>query len=126
MYSISFDARNERIRLKLDGFWTAEVMRRCRDDLLQMIAHERKRYSYLSVLSDCTTYPVQGPDVTDSWTCLLGKDAGGITQPYAIVVASTLNKLQVQRALNAPNVRAFMDIPEAEKWLNACRSRDLT
>jgi hypothetical protein len=123
MYTICLDATNERIGLKLDGFWTAETMRRCGDELLEMIAREKQRRSNISVLSDCLSYPVQGPEVMAGWVRLLGRRSGLITVPYAIVVATTLNKLQVQRALDASNVQVFMQLSTAKEWLsNQARS----
>ncbi len=54
MYAIEIDAASEMTRPKLDGFWTAEVMRRCREHLFQAMAHQGNATPAPSLLGGAT------------------------------------------------------------------------
>ena len=72
------------------------------------------------IFSDCRNYPVQSAEVSEGWIALLGADTR-VTQPYAVLVGSTLGKLQAERLLGAPNLRVFLLEDEATAWLGERR-----
>lgn len=121
MYDMEFDAQNGTVRLRLTGLWTAETMTRFHEALLALTRRLERSHPTFVILSDCRTYPVQSSDVMLGWSRLLGAGRNLVHRPYAIVVGSTLNKLQAQRALDAPNITVFTDMDHAEEWLSTHR-----
>ncbi|MFA5966414.1 MAG: hypothetical protein WC804_20545, partial [Sphingomonas sp.] len=77
-----------------------------------------KRKSY-RLLADCRDYPVQSVEIGEAFGILFDKLMPQNDAPYAIVVASMLNKLQARRALPFANIQLFSDLNEARDWLFA-------
>ncbi|RYE02640.1 MAG: hypothetical protein EOP61_07925 [Sphingomonadales bacterium] len=71
------------------------------------------------MLVESLDFPVQANDVADLMTNILAGGAPSTTGRIAIVVASVLNRLQVERTLIHPRLRTFMTVGEAEDWLKA-------
>ena len=120
MYSIDHDLRANMLRLRLTGFWTVAEVHAFADDFLAAVSRITRINPNLVIISDCRDYPVQSTEVTMTYAERLGP-AAGMRQPFAVVVGSMLAKLQADRVMEAPNLRAFLSIADAEAWLEDVR-----
>ena len=117
MFEISFDPDERLLRLVLQGFWTMPVFEDF-DQAFRAAVHRASRDGQsFNMLSDSRNFPVQTPDVGMAFGRASEEIAVKCGGKCAIVVASTLNKLQVKRALPMPTVEAFTSIEEAMQWL---------
>lgn len=117
MFSFSYDPERVLLTVVQKGYWSMDVFRDFeRDFLLQhhkiRIAHKNYR-----VFADCREYPVQSTEIGESFGALFMKLMAENKGYYAIIAASTLNKIQAKRAIPQPNVQVFSDPEEAMEWL---------
>ena len=128
MYDIRFDARKRILRLRLEGFWTPVTLARFMADLKAEATKVRASHGGFATLSDSRDFPVQSPEVAGGFAALMQGGGAGQAGPTAIVVASVLNKIQAERALNTPSVKVFLALEDAQRWLDAewCDAIDKT
>lgn len=119
MHSFSYDEGRALLTIVQQGYWSMADFREFERDFLAWHARIRlKRKSY-RVLADCRDYPVQSVEIGEAFGILFDKLMPQNDAPYAIVVASMLNKLQARRALPFANIQLFSDLNEARDWLFA-------
>jgi hypothetical protein len=117
MFRVEYDARANVLGIAVSGFWTLEDVRPLAAAIGAKVAEARAIRGDFDVLVDSREFPVQGNAVAD---LLANIPRAGMTQTTgraAIVVASQLNKLQVERTLAHPRLRAFLSIDAARDWL---------
>lgn len=121
MYSISYDPDHAFVRVELRGFWSIELVDRYCDALQELIGSLVGAGNRFALLIDAREYPLQNPDVsarflarTPDWP----PPGEGPVAGVAMIVASTLSKLQAERTIGA-GVMFFHDADEAEQWLAA-------
>ncbi len=83
----------------------------------------RLRYGQVAVLADMRLAPIQSSEVVDGIGTLLARGLHLIRGPIAAVAGSTLGKLQSERVLNAANCRTFLDMREAQVWIDSEMAR---
>jgi hypothetical protein len=117
-FEVAFDRKMRLLRWTMRGFWTMA-------DVAAFAAAMRAATEPLGPppqdydgLCDSRDFPVQNREVSDA----LGHiDRIGSTMRrgrLAIVVGSTMNKLQAQRTLLSDGVRVFLSMDEAQAWLH--------
>lgn len=117
MFSFSYDPARVLLTVVQKGYWNLPVFRDYERDYLAH--HERIRLTHRNyrVFADCRDYPVQSTEIGEAFARLFDKLMGENKGHYAIVAASTLNKMQAKRAIPQPNVQVFTDPDEAMEWL---------
>ncbi len=116
-YDIRFDEQRGLLKLTLRGFWSLGTLDAVRTELVEVAARVRQQHSSFPVLSDSSAFAVQSVEVADRLGELMLAGAQVNSGRVAIVVGSILNKKQAERALQAPNLRVFVDKEEALEWL---------
>ncbi|WP_188055892.1 hypothetical protein [Sphingosinithalassobacter sp. CS137] len=116
-YDIRFDEQRGLLNLTLRGFWSLETLDAFRTELVEVAARVREQRPSFPVLSDSIAFAVQSVEVADRLGELMLAGAQVNSGRVAIVVGSILNKKQAERALQAPNLRVFVDKEEALEWL---------
>ena len=118
-FEVKFDACRQLLQWTLRGFWTVE------DVLDYSVAMRRAIATFgppphdYDGLGDAREFPVQRDEVDAALHRF-----GSSVRPFhrgrtAIVVGSTLNKLQVERRFDIENkVRIFLSMDEARDWLS--------
>ena len=117
MYEIRYDAAARLLFYRMEGFWTLDTVARFVADLQAATASIRGTPLRFDALCDSTNFPVQSHEVSDALGRVMKAGTKLRTGRTAIAVASTLNKLQAQRALPHPSVRVFLSMDEARAWL---------
>lgn len=106
------------VRLVGYGTWSIEYMNRHFRELDPIVAAARMRVRSVMVLADLREAPVQSPDVAEIiniGTRRLYRDGDRI----AIVVQSSLVKLQMKRVVDCAQVQIFISVAAAYTWLMA-------
>ncbi|MGK2912380.1 MAG: hypothetical protein ACSLE1_21685 [Sphingobium sp.] len=117
MYQFSYDPEKILVRLTQQGYWTMPVFRAYEAEFLKLHASIRRRNNNYRVLADCREFPIQSAEIGIAFSVMFEKLMAENPGRYAILVGSTLNKLQAKRAIPHPQVQAFMDPDEAMTWL---------
>jgi hypothetical protein len=117
MFSFSYDPERVLLTVVQKGYWSMDVFRDFERDFL--LQHDRIRSAHQNyrVFADCREYPVQSSEVGEAFGKLFMKLMAENKGYYAIIAASTLNKMQAKRAIPQPNVQVFSDTEEAMEWL---------
>ncbi|MBR0552510.1 hypothetical protein [Stakelama marina] len=114
-FDVSYDTRRCRLRIVVKGYLSPDEVRALASQLNRNI---EKAGSDFDGIVESLEFPVQVNEVAD----LLGVLGRGVmtrtSGRAAIVVASMLNKMQVDRTLAHPRLRVFMTVAEAEQWLD--------
>ena len=117
MFSFSYDRGRVLLTVVQKGYWSMDVFRDFERDFL--LQHDRIRIAHKDyrVFADCREYPVQSTEIGEAFGKLFLKLMAENKGHYAIIAASTLNKIQAKRAIPQPNVQVFSDTEEAMEWL---------
>lgn len=119
MHSFSYDEGRALLTVVQQGYWSMADFRDFERDFLAWHARIRLKRKNYRVLADCRDYPVQSAEISEAFSTLFGKLMPQNDAPYAIVVASMLNKMQARRALPFANIQVFANLDEARDWLVA-------
>lgn len=117
MFSFSYDPARVLLTVVQKGYWPMTVFR---DFGREFLAHHdriRLARKHYRVLADCRDYPVQSAEIGEAFGALFTKLMDENKGHYAIIAASTLNKIQAKRAMPQPNVQVFSETEEAMEWL---------
>jgi hypothetical protein len=116
MFSVHLDRTQRLIRVTLEGFWDTSTIERYVAELLPCIKAAREDYDEVLVLSDARNFPVQAADVVAAFR--EGGGAFGIPwDRMAVVMTSTLAKMQGARTVSDPGTQFFTSVEDAEAWL---------
>ncbi|WP_340264738.1 hypothetical protein [Sphingobium mellinum] len=119
MFSFSYDAGRVLLTVVQQGYWTIDEFR---DYERQFYVHHRTilqtRKSYRTI-ADCRDYPVQSPEVSVAFEALFQVLMAENKGPYAIIIASALNKIQARRVIPYSHVELFSkdEWDKAMQWL---------
>lgn len=116
-YSFSYDEQRIFLTVTQAGYWSMETFERYKQDYLAWHSQIRSRHRHYRVFAECSDYPVQSIEVGEAFHALFQKLMDENRGHVAIMVGSSLNKLQAQRVLPQPNVKVFIDSEAAMTWL---------
>jgi hypothetical protein len=116
--SFSFCASGSTIRVIGSGFWTAAYVDDHFDQLEICLVDVRRRLGRAKVLVDLRKSPVQAPDVADRIR-IRAQQLYGAGDRVAVVVETSLLKMQLRRATDGQKIQNFISIAAAEMWLAA-------
>lgn len=117
MFSFSYDPTRVLLTVVQKGYWSMPVFRDFERDFLRNHDRIRLTRKCYRVFADCRDYPVQPTEIGEAFGTLFLKLMDENKGHYAIIAASTLNKIQAKRAIPHPNVQVFSDADEAMDWL---------
>lgn len=117
MFELTYDPTRVLLHVVQRGYWSLPVFRDFEAAFLKRHAEIRRTHRHYRVLADCRDYAVQSAEVGEAFAALFAKLMTENHGHYAIIAASTLNKLQAKRAIPQPNVQVFTDQDEAMAWL---------
>lgn len=117
MFSFSYDPERVLLKVVQQGYWSMAVFADFERDFLLQHHKIRRAHKNYRVLADCREYPVQSAEIGAAFGKLFVKLLAENEGRYAIIAASTLNKMQAKRAIPQPNVQVFSDPEEALDWL---------
>ncbi|WP_374943956.1 hypothetical protein [Sphingomonas sp.] len=116
-FDVAFDRSARLLRWTMRGFWTMADVAAFAGAMRAAIGHLGAPPHRSDGLCDSREFPVQSGPVSAA----LGEidRIGSATRQgrFAIVVGSTMNKLQAERTLKGEGVRVFLSMQEAEAWL---------
>jgi hypothetical protein len=124
MFQFKIDEKNRIVQVELAGIMSVAEVDQLSKELLEKASTARRKFGSFRLLVDAASCPVQ-PAEALSRVVLPGDLLKGDDDRSAVVVGSTLQKLQATRVLVDERVRLFMSTAEAKAWLlDAARSRD--
>ena len=106
------------IRVLAQGQWTAPQLELHFTALGGLVAERRRSGKQVLVLADVRDSLVQEGDIVER----LGRATSGLYEDgdrIAVVVASSLLKMQLKRVVNVANVEFFVSMNAARTWLVA-------
>lgn len=125
MFRVEYDPAARLMTLTVWGFWKLEDVSRFAAAIgakvveIRGLPGEEATTNDYRVLVVSPDFPVQANDVADMMTEVMNAGVRNTSGRIAIYVASHLNKMQVERTLVHPQVRAFLSLDEAKGWLAA-------
>jgi hypothetical protein len=118
MFSFMLDEAAGVLRVATEGSWTVDEARRFRAGLLDRTEAMRRRFDCARILIDASRSPAQSPEVLAQ----LDMNDELIVDPrdrMAVIVASSLVKMQSKQMLPSSQADAFLSPSAAETWLRA-------
>ena len=117
-FEITVDNDAGLIRTVLRGFWTMGDLMAFGAGMYDAVQTVAARHRVFALLSDSTGFKVQSAEVSEGFEKMTAAGAAMHSGPTAIIVGSTLNKLQADRIFTDPRVRVFIDAAEARRWVD--------
>ena len=124
MFRIDYDRRADCLAIHVAGFWQPADVPPFSEALEAACLNARAISPVFNAIIHSRDFPVQAGDVADMMTGVMARCIGLTRGHVAIVVASQINKLQVERTLVHPRVRPFLSEAEARAWLAEVPKRD--
>lgn len=121
MFSISHDPDRPLIRVTISGFWSVETVDAYCDALGRAVAATLSQGRRFGLLIDARDYPLQNAEASRHFQERAAQwpaPGDGPLAGVAIIVSSTLNKLQTERTFGK-SVTIFQQPEEALKWFDA-------
>lgn len=119
MFRIDYDRHANCLNIHVSGFWETSDVPSFSDALDAACRKARRASLSYSAIIHSSDFPVQANDVADLLTGVMVRCIGMTQGNVGILVASQLNKMQVERTLIHPRVRPFLTLAEAKAWAAA-------
>jgi hypothetical protein len=119
MFSLSYDPARILLSVVQAGYWKIAEFRDFETEFLAQHRRIRAQHKSYRVIADCRDYPVQSAEIGEAFALLFQTLMDENKGHYAIIAATTLNKLQAKRAIPQDNVAVFSaeEMDEAMAWL---------
>lgn len=114
-YQLRFDPHRNRLTITVRGFWTPTVVAAFTPVLSRLVDTLTDDFD---TLLDSLDFPVQSNEVADLLGVLTMASITRTSGRVAVVVASMLNKLQVDRTIDHERLNVFMSVAQGEAWLD--------
>jgi hypothetical protein len=121
MFTIEVDKPRQLLLIGMTGFWTQPVMDAYLNELRNHSSAMRASGGLLRVLVDMAGYPIQAQPIADGHAGALEFAERRIGAQVALVVPSTLARMQVGRVAQSTGHRVFTERSAALTWLMAPR-----
>jgi hypothetical protein len=118
MYEMSFDSGHALLTVTKSGFWSMADLRAFTGAFLTLDRELRRKHPGYRIFADCRAYSVQSADVSQAYTEIFDDLSTYHQGRFAIVVPSTLARMQARRAMPHAIVNVFTDPDEAMRWLD--------
>lgn len=117
MYRFSYDARSGLLSCRVEGFWTLDVATGYWRDLKNHVDRCRQDFGRLIYLIDAATYRPQSQAVQNYSEQHSGLLTASDDDRVAIVVESSLVKLQAKRVMPSAQAGVFLSRTAADSWI---------
>jgi len=121
MFRIEYDRQANCLHIHVAGFWQPDDIPKFSDALEAKALEARAISKSFTAIIHSGDFPVQANDVADMLTGVMARCIGLTDGLVAVVVASLLNKMQVERTLVHPRVKPFLTEAEALGWLASAK-----
>ena len=115
MYTVAFDSDAGIIRMSTTGFWGTQTVAALGAELHPLLVKVKGSGRPVLVLCDARDFPVQTAEVGQAFA-RMDAELAPLRTRMAMVVSSTLNKMQARRAAG-DTVSFFTSCDDAERWL---------
>lgn len=107
------------IVLKSSGFVSVEQIRERVTVVRKLVEAAKRERGYAHILDLAHDFPVQSSDVANSFSqeALIRDPLDGPNDKYAIVLSSSLARMQIQRTIGSGKRQVFTTEAEARAWL---------
>ena len=119
MFTVQYDPTDRILHLKMTGFWTVHTVADFRAAIQAEVDRIPGSPKQFDVLSESVDLPVQSQEVSEALAAMTAGFRGRWGGRTALAVKHVLNKMQVDRTMAAPTVRAFLTVDEAMAWLKS-------
>lgn len=117
MFQLSYDPDRILMSVVQQGYWSMAEFREFEAEFSKLHNDIRKQHRNYRVMADCRDFAVQSPEIGQAFGVMFGKLMAENMGHYAILLQTTLNKLQAKRAIPQAHVQTFTDWDEAMTWL---------
>jgi hypothetical protein len=118
MYSVYYDVQAGVIRYRIEGFWTVDAVDAFSKCLLDAIRRFPAVRGKPPLVGDASMFAVQTAPVAEAFQTMMLRDVMPRIGRLALVVATTLNKLQVERSAPGAQMKIFLNEADAIAWLD--------
>lgn len=118
MFVFKVDEQKKLVRLEVSGIMSVSEAEKLNEEILANASAARRQFGSFRLLVDARLFPVQPADTASSFNPP-SEVLKGDSDRYAVVVGSSLSKLQADRILGDARTRTFSSLNEAESWLLA-------
>lgn len=115
-FDIHVDPVTSLVRIDLAGFFTVETLERFVATRAMAYQQLRCRPNQHLSLTDIRGMKIQSQEIVAAFGAILA-DPAYRSRRLAFVVASSLARMQLQRAIGTRDARCFTDPEEAERWV---------
>ncbi|MBT2185882.1 hypothetical protein [Sphingobium nicotianae] len=117
MFELSYDPDRILMSIVQQGYWSMAEFREFEAQFSKLHNDIRKQHRNYRVIADCRDFAVQSPEIGQAFGVMFEKLVAENKGHYAILLQTTLNKLQAKRAIPQAHVHTFTDREEAMTWL---------
>jgi hypothetical protein len=117
-FEIHVDEAAGIVRTVLRGFWTLEDLAAFGRGMFAAVGRVAPRHAVFALMSDSSAFKIQSAEVGEAFAKMMDQGNRAHAGPTAIVVGTTLNKLQAERLFTDPRVRVFIEAADAQAWVN--------
>lgn len=120
MFTVTYEEQNGLVRCTCSGFLTIEDVRAYHAESLKAIARARSAFGHVKMIVQSVDSQVQSPEVMKEVEATMWP----MTDPHdrlAVIVSSSLSKMQFSRTIQSPQVQAFLSDSAALLWVMADR-----
>jgi hypothetical protein len=118
-YVVEYDLQRGLLRYRISGFWTLADVDAFKADLVREIKRFSTGDARPLVLADASQFAVQSAPVAKAIETLMFGDVMPRIGRIALIVATMLNKLQVERAGLSDQMSIFLHEADAIAWLTS-------
>jgi hypothetical protein len=118
LYDIELDPQGCLIMVRTRGFWSVEDVDAYFGVLNELVSASRARFGRVKLLADVTEAPIQSPEVAGRFAMgnAIFREPG---DKMALITGSSLQKMQIRRALTSDRTQVFVSRSAALMWINA-------
>jgi hypothetical protein len=118
VFEIAVDEHDKLVRAKISGVMTPAEARQFHDEIVAIALVARARFGSFRLIADTLDAPVQPAEVLSELPAP-GAVVAGEWDRWAVVVGSSLAKMQATRVLSHDQAKAFLSLHAAEMWVKA-------
>lgn len=118
LYDIELDPQGGLIVVRTRGFWSVKEVDAYFDVLRELVSAARVRFGRAKLVADVTEAPIQSPEVAERFAAgnAIFRNPG---DKLALITGSSLQKMQIRRALTSDRTQVFVSQAAALMWINA-------
>jgi hypothetical protein len=117
MYTVTIEPSHHLMRIRVEGFWAAEVMAAYVAELGRQTEALRKTGGCGRILVDMSDYPIQSRAIADGHARIIAHGQRTMNARTAIIMTSALSRLQAMRVAHLAGHELFDDETSAMRWL---------